>query len=186
MGRSPGYRNSASLEGVVQALNTRPHAADMVQRPQADAKRLAREVDQLKMKLAPRVADGRRRPTRRSWSPASRSPPNGPIPRRRRFAGCPTRFGSSRAAWSSCPKPTAKSRVVSGRAPRPGPSRSHRAEPAPIVGGGGGRPDRGGAERTRRKSRPAEGRRTCCRSCSPDALRIERDRAVSEHRPACP
>jgi len=43
----------ASLEGVVQALNTTPpHAADMVQRLQADAKRLAREVDQLKMKLA--------------------------------------------------------------------------------------------------------------------------------------
>ena len=43
----------ASLEGVLQALNTTPpHAVDMVQRLQADAKRLAREVDQLKMKLA--------------------------------------------------------------------------------------------------------------------------------------
>jgi alanyl-tRNA synthetase len=42
-----------SLEGVVQALNTTPaHAAEVVLRLQADAKRLTRELDQVKMKLA--------------------------------------------------------------------------------------------------------------------------------------
>jgi alanyl-tRNA synthetase len=43
----------ASLEGVLHALNTTsPQAVEVVQRLQADAKRLARESDQLKMKLA--------------------------------------------------------------------------------------------------------------------------------------
>jgi alanyl-tRNA synthetase len=43
----------ASLDGLLQALNTTPaQAVELVQRLQADAKRLAREADQLKMKLA--------------------------------------------------------------------------------------------------------------------------------------
>jgi alanyl-tRNA synthetase len=43
----------ASLDRVLQALSTTPaHAVDIVQRLQADTKRLAREVDQLKMKVA--------------------------------------------------------------------------------------------------------------------------------------
>jgi alanyl-tRNA synthetase len=43
----------ALLQGVVAALNTSPEqAVDAVQRTQAEARRLAREVDQLKMKAA--------------------------------------------------------------------------------------------------------------------------------------
>jgi alanyl-tRNA synthetase len=43
----------ASLDGLLHTLNTTPaQAVEMVQRLQADAKRLAREVDQVKMKLA--------------------------------------------------------------------------------------------------------------------------------------
>jgi alanyl-tRNA synthetase len=43
----------ASLDGLLHTLNTTPaHAAEMLQRLQADARRLTREVDQLKMKLA--------------------------------------------------------------------------------------------------------------------------------------
>jgi alanyl-tRNA synthetase len=43
----------ATLDGLLQALNTTPaHASELVQRLQAEAKRLTREVDQLKMKLA--------------------------------------------------------------------------------------------------------------------------------------
>jgi len=43
----------ATLDALLRSLNTTPgQAADAVQRLQADAKRLGREVDQLKMKLA--------------------------------------------------------------------------------------------------------------------------------------
>jgi alanyl-tRNA synthetase len=43
----------AALDAVVTALNTGPaHAAETIQRMQADAKRLAREIEQLRMKAA--------------------------------------------------------------------------------------------------------------------------------------
>jgi alanyl-tRNA synthetase len=46
-------RQRAAVDSVLTALNTSPaQAADAVQRLQADVKRLGREVDQLKMKLA--------------------------------------------------------------------------------------------------------------------------------------
>jgi alanyl-tRNA synthetase len=49
----------SALQSVLSILNTSPeHAAEAVQRLQADARRLGREVDQLKMKLALRGARG--------------------------------------------------------------------------------------------------------------------------------
>ncbi|MGB2718048.1 MAG: alanine--tRNA ligase [Vicinamibacterales bacterium] len=46
-------RQRSALVGVLAALNSTPeHAADAIQRLQADTRRLTREVDQLKLKLA--------------------------------------------------------------------------------------------------------------------------------------
>jgi alanyl-tRNA synthetase len=46
-------RQRSALGGVLAALNSTPeHASDAIQRLQADTRRLAREVDQLKLKLA--------------------------------------------------------------------------------------------------------------------------------------
>jgi alanyl-tRNA synthetase len=46
-------RQRSALGGVLAALNSTPeHASDAIQRLQADTRRLAREIDQLKLKLA--------------------------------------------------------------------------------------------------------------------------------------
>ena len=189
----------ASLEGVLagaqhDACAGRRHGAAAAGGRQA----LAREVDQLKMKLALVGGSGtaRQKPTRRSRSPASRSPRSGPTASRRpRCAGCPTRFATSRERRRR-PRVRERRQGHGGRLGDEGPD-----VPRP------GRSDREGARADRRRRRrrpaglrrggrkgrvedpgPAEGRAgRVAETARLTTLRIARDRAVSEHsRPVCP
>ena len=114
----------ASLDALLRALNTTAgQATETVQRLQADAKRLGREVDQLKMTIAlrgTRASRSRlvercrtRRTVGSAKSPASRWPRSAPTASRRgRSAACPTPSATGWAAASSCsPRP------ATGRSP---------------------------------------------------------------------
>ena len=122
--RSRGCSSSAqSLDGRARgAAHARPaQAVEAVQRLQAESKRLAREVEQLKMKVALGGA-GRHRgatapattmPRRRRASSSSRGASTGS--RRARCAASRTRSAIASAAASSCspPRTTARSRSSS-------------------------------------------------------------------------